>query len=119
MSIKPRPSAATIGITKDLMQKLADDVNAALYRTLAIAPQPHLPIAMCGGAPLVAMMGALLDTDPGPTPDPDCLLLAGLLLARAGIRGHDAIDQAYKDFEALKAAGRTSEVLAKERPGGS
>lgn len=112
MSVKQRLSAEARGITKDLMHKLAEDVSAAMYRTLAIAPQPHLPIAMSGAAPLLAMMGALIDTDPKKEPDPDCLLLAGLLLARAGgARNHDPIGEAYKDFEALKAAGRTRDTL--------
>lgn len=115
MAAPTRLSAEARGITKDLMHKLAEDVSAALYRVLAIAPQPHLPIAMSGAAPLIAMMGAILDTDKKPEPDPDCLLLAGLLLARAGgTKNHDPIGEAYKDFEALKAAGRTSELLAKE-----
>jgi hypothetical protein len=93
-------------ITKDLMAKVVDDVGSALRRVIAIAPDPHLPIAMAAGASVVAHVGILLDADPKPTPDPECIILAGLLIARTGLGGPDPIGAAYDDFEALKKAGR-------------
>lgn len=94
------------GVTVDLVRKVGDDVGAIIRRALSIAPDPHLPIAMSAGASAVAVMALLLDTDPKPTIDPDCMLLAGLLLGRSG--GKDAVGEAYKDFAALKAAGRAA-----------
>lgn len=97
-------------ITRDLMAKAADDIGAILRRTIAIAPEPHLPIAMSAGASVVGLLAALLDTEKKPTPDPDCVLLAGLLIARCGIGGGDPVGAAYEDFDALKKAGRSSQL---------
>lgn len=93
-------------VTRDLLRKCADDVGAALRRTIAIAPEPHLPIAMAAGASVVAFIGVLLDTENGPEPDSECILLAGLLIGRSGVGGLDPVGAAYDDFEILKAAGR-------------
>jgi hypothetical protein len=95
-------------IVQDLMTKIGDDVVAVLRRTLSIAPKPHLPIAMSAGASVIAFVACLLDTDPKPTPDPECVLLAGLLIARTGLGGADPIGEAFKDFDALKVAGRAA-----------
>lgn len=97
-------------ITRDLMTKVADDVSAVLHRVLAISPHPHMPIAVSAGASVVGLLAAMLDTDRSPTPDPDCVLLAGLLIARTGIGGKDPIGDAYADFQLLKEAGRTVAV---------
>jgi hypothetical protein len=99
-------------ITTDLMTKCADDVSRVLTRTMSIAPRPYLPIFMNAGAVCAGMMAAELhhlgggERNPGDVPDAECILLAGLLIARAGISGTDPIGDAYKDFAALKAAGR-------------
>ncbi|QUS40547.1 hypothetical protein RPMA_18185 [Tardiphaga alba] len=96
-------------IIKDLMTKIGDDVGATMRRTLAISPEPRLPVAMSGGASAIALIAAFLDTDPKPEPDPDCVLLAGLLLGRIG---PNQVEEAYKDFEILKAAGRTAALTS-------
>lgn len=90
-------------VTKDLIRKLSEDVGAAIRRTLAIAPEPHLPVAMAAGASAVAVITALLDPEHNPEPDRECQLLAGLLLGRIG---PNAVEDAFRDFEVLKAAGR-------------
>jgi hypothetical protein len=92
-------------VTKDLILKLSEDVGATIRRTLSIAPEPHLPVAMAAGASAVAAIAVLLNDDPKSEPDRDCLLLAGLLLAHIG---PDAVKNAYRDFEVLKAAGRSA-----------
>lgn len=92
-------------IIKDLMVKIGDDVGATMRRTLAISPEPRLPVALSGGASAIALIAAFLDTDTKPEPDPDCMLLAGLLLGRIG---PNQVEEAYRDFEILKAAGRTA-----------
>jgi hypothetical protein len=97
-------------ITRDLMRKASDDVLSALRRTLAIAPAPHLPIAASAAASAMGFVSALLEyaTDdgrvPGSAPDPDCVLLAGLLCARMAIGGEDPIGAAYADLKLLTAA---------------
>jgi hypothetical protein len=97
-------------ITRDLMKKVADDVVSAMHRTLAIAPSPHLPIAASAAAAAMGIVSALLEESspdgrvPGSTPDPDCVLLAGLLCARLGIGGADPIGEAYADLKLLTAA---------------
>ena len=101
------------GITKDLIRKVGDDVGAIIRRAISIAPAPHLPIAMAAGASAVAAVAILLNTDPRPEPDPDCLLLAGLLLGRT--TSPDAIGEACKDFEILKAAGRSALAQSEEK----
>lgn len=98
-------------IIKDLMAKCGDDVGAAMRRTLSISPAPLLPVALSGGASAIALIAALLDTNPKPEPDPDCVLLAGLLLGRIG---PNQVEEAYKDFEILKAAGRTAALTSQD-----
>jgi hypothetical protein len=105
-------------ITRDLVRKVGDDIGAVLRRTISIAPQPHMPIAVSAGASVVGLLAAMLDTDKKPDPDPDCVLLAGLLIARCGIGGSDPIGAAYSDFDALKKAGRTVALPSKERDHG-
>lgn len=99
-------AAVNTGVTKDLMSKVNEDVKAALNRVLNIAPEPHLPIALSAGASVLALVAILLDSDPKPTPDPECLLLAGILMARTGMGGDDPVGDAFSDFETLRAAGR-------------
>lgn len=99
---------------RDLMTKVGDDVGAAMRRTLAIAPQPHLPIAIAAGASVIALIAFLLDTERSPDPDPDCVLLAGPLIARTGIGGKDPIGEAYADFDLLKNAGRTVSLSSRD-----
>lgn len=95
-------------ITRDLMRKVSEDVSAALNRTLSIAPHPLLPIAASAGAVCVGVMAGFLEAmspegrAPGTAPDPDCVLLAGLLCARMGMGGDDPIAAAYADLATLK-----------------
>lgn len=98
-------------ITRDLMRKVSDDVIGALRRVMSIAPAPHLPIAVSAGGAAIGFVSAALqymtnDRQPGDPPDPECILLAGLLCARMGIGGDDPIGAAYADMKALTDAGR-------------
>lgn len=95
-------------IINDLMTKCTDDVVRALKRTLSIAPEPHLPIAVAAGAATIGMIAALLEhmggnRVPGAEPDRDCVLLAGLICARMGMDQKDGISQAYRDLAILKS----------------
>lgn len=113
--ISPEIIGAQREITRDLMRKVGDDVGAALRRMMEIAPEPLLPIAMSAGTTVIALMALLLDKNPERgSPDPKCLMLAGLLLAHGGISGPDAVKNAYRDLEVLMDADvtRTVEKLA-------
>jgi hypothetical protein len=105
---------STEQITKDLMHKLSDDVTGAVRRVLSIAPQPHLPIAMSAGAVCVGFIAATLEhmseegREAGSPPDPDCVLLAGLLCAHFGLGRDHPIGAAYADLRTLKAAAAPS-----------
>jgi hypothetical protein len=97
------------GITEDLMDKIADDVTFAMKRTLALAPNPLLPVAMNGGAVAIGIVAAVLAEaagkyEPKSKPDVDTVLLAALLCARVGTDVDDGIAQAYRDLEALRSA---------------
>jgi hypothetical protein len=98
-------------ITEDLMAKIEADVTATMLRTLAIAPDPLLPVAISGLAAALGLTAAALAKSRGNyvsgEPDPDCILLAALLGARMGI-SKGGVAEAYKDFEVLKAAGRAA-----------
>lgn len=104
-------SDANNQITEDLMRKIEDDVIAAMSRTLAITPAPVLPVAISGLAAALGVTAAALakanNSYVAGEPDPDCVLLAALLGARMGMSA-DGISEAYRDFDALKAAGRTA-----------
>lgn len=103
-------------IIGDLMTKAGEDVAASIRRTLAICPTPHLPVVLCAAAAAIGTVVAILDemagNDRSKGPDPENILLAGLLAARAGMKGfnglEDSISAAYLDFKTLKDAGRTS-----------
>jgi len=93
-------------VTSDLMRKVVDDVGAAIERTVTIAPLP-IPVVASGGSVAIGMMAALLeqladDHVPGSKPDPECIFLAALIIARMGTQHDDPIGQAYRDLEALK-----------------
>jgi hypothetical protein len=117
--------AASVGapdhITRDLMRKVADDVISAMRRTLAIAPAPILPVAVSAATAAMGIVSALLEQVsaegrvPGSEPDPDCVLLAGLLCARMGIGLGDSIGQAYADLRVLAAAPDLLEALRTAR----
>lgn len=110
-AISPEIMGAQREITRDLMRKVGDDVGAALRRMMEIAPDPLLPIAMSAGTSVVALMALLLDTKPEPSkPDPNCLMLAGLLLAHSGISGDRIVDNAYRDLDLLMSADINREV---------
>lgn len=98
-------------ILADIAEKCAEDVSAAIKRTLSIAPEPKLPVAIMAGAAALGWISALLAEragtyDPTQSPDPDTLLLAGLLAARLGMDGDSGIADAYEDLRILKEAGR-------------
>ncbi len=99
-------------IVGDLMSKAGEDVSRAISRVLAICPDPHLPVAIAAAAAALGAVTALLDeaagNDMAKGPSPENILLSGLLAARMGIAG-DGVGEAYKDFDALKAAGRIAE----------
>lgn len=100
------PDIEATGIVRDLMGKVSSDVEAALHRTLAISPQPHLAIVLGASAPLMAALAFILNTHPSPEPDPDCMMMGALLMARIARKDHDPVGAAYADFEALRVAGR-------------
>jgi hypothetical protein len=109
-------------IIGDLMTKAGEDVTASIRRTLAICPTPHLPIVLAAAAAAIGTVTAILDemagNDHSRGPDPENILLAGLLAARTGMKGfngpEDGVGAAYRDFETLKKAGRTA-ALSNER----
>lgn len=100
-------------ITRDLMRKVASDVAVPLRRMLRLAPESGLPIALAAGKIVIAHLCILLDANPSPEPDPDCILLAGLLLGRYGANDLDMVRGAYRDFEILKA-GRAGAAIPQE-----
>lgn len=87
--------------TKDLMTKIGADVSGAMMRTLSLTDEP-LPVAMSGGSAAVGVIAAVLNPN-GDAPDPDCIMLAALLIARTGSNHPDPVSQAYKDLEVLLA----------------
>lgn len=94
-------------VTSDLMDKVTDDVCRALRRTLAIAPQPHLPLATAAGASVIGVMAGLLEhmagtRVAGSAPDPDCVLLAGLLCAHMALDPRNGVANAYRDMKLLR-----------------
>lgn len=95
-------------IINDLMTKCADDVVRALKRTLSITPDPQLPVATAAGVACIGVIAGILEhmagnRVAGSAPDPECVLLAGLICARMGMDPRDGIAQAYRDLEVLKA----------------
>lgn len=97
-------------ITSDLMKKISNDITGYMVRTLSLAGErQQLPIGIAGGAACAGVIAAMLNKagggEGGKRPDPECILLAGLLLAHTGIGGDDPIGNAYRDLERLKAAG--------------
>jgi hypothetical protein len=96
-------------ITRDLMKKLADDVTSSMVRTLSLAGErQQLPIGIAAGASCIGIIAAMLNSAKGGAsgqePDPDCILLAALLVARTGIGGDDPIGDAYRDLGFLNEA---------------
>lgn len=96
-------------IVNDLMVKVADDVRRAIRRTLDIAPAPLLPIVVSAGATAIVAIAAVLEEMStegrvlGSEPDPECVMLAGLICARMAIDPSTGISLAYDDLEILKA----------------
>lgn len=105
-------------ITRDLMRKASDDVEGVLRRVLSIAPRPWMPIAASAGAACLGFLAAELEQaseagrKAGDAPDPECVLLAGLLCAHLGIGGDDPIGAAYADLKMLLAARATPNTEA-------
>jgi hypothetical protein len=118
----PTGRGLTSNIADDLKEKVVDDVGGALSLHLAAADSSaHMPIALAAGGVCVGLTAALLWEDAGAVqppaePDPESMLLAALLLARHGQGCADAMGEAQKDFEALKAARRLSASAAGNRP---
>jgi hypothetical protein len=99
-------------ITNDLMVKVADDVTRCVNRTLAIAPEPLLPIGISAIAATLGITALLLQRVAGAVdngPEPDCVMLAALLGARLAIDPESGTKAAYADLECLKSAGRISQ----------
>lgn len=95
-----------MAITNDLIVKVAEDVSAALKRTLAIAPEPaRLAIMMSAGMPILAGMAHVIDPKAKECKR-DTLMFCGLLLSRVG---KDSMDEAARDIATLIAAGRVAE----------
>lgn len=103
-------------IIGDLMKKTGEDVTRAILRTLAICPRPHLPLVLAAAAAAIGTVASILDemTDKklGNGPNPENVLLAGLLAARTAISPNDGVAAAYRDFEVLKSAGRLTALAS-------
>lgn len=103
-------------ITKDLMKKMGDDVSRTIMRRIAIAPEPHLPVAMAAAAAAIGILAAVLEKpsgkhDPQANPAPQGVLLAGLLAARCAITPNgDGIAAAYADLKTLIAHPSTDHL---------
>lgn len=99
-------------VTKDLMAKASDDMVHALARTVSLAGRDRMPVAMAGAAGALGCFAAELqatgtsDTDSLPKSDPDCILLAALILASTANRSSDPVSDGYKQFYALKGGGQ-------------
>ncbi len=92
-----------LGITADLMRKVSDDVSAAIGRVVELCPEGIVPITTAAIAAALGWGARALATRPGAEPQSDDVLLAALLGARMGTEYPDAIGQAYRDLETLKA----------------
>ena len=96
-----------MSVTSDLMRKVSDDVGKTIMRTLMLTPHTGA-ILLSATATAIAMFGAELHAMAGGPksagPQTDAMILAALLAARGSDR--DGVEDAYKDFEVLKAAGR-------------
>lgn len=94
-------------ITRDLMAKVASDITAAMIRTIdLVEAKGRLPVSISAGAACIGVIAAILNNgmgERGHAPDPDCVLLAALLVGRTSIGGDDPIGDAYRDLETLKA----------------
>jgi len=104
-------NARYVGITDDLMRKVVDDVRDVIFRTIDIAPKPHLPIVTAAGALALGFAAAELailngKREPGSDPEPEYLLLAALLIARIGMKCDDPHCSALNDLALLKKADR-------------
>lgn len=101
---------ANHAVTNDLIAKAVKDIGAVMRRLRSIAPDPFLPVAIGAGVNAIVPIAVELHHMSGEPykgePDPDCMMLAALLLARTGISDADAVAEAYRDLDALKAAGR-------------
>jgi hypothetical protein len=90
-------------IISDLMGKVSDDVSNALCRTLALCPEPKLPVAIAGGAAAIGTIAAVLNTAPKAGKiDPECVLLAALLCAWVALDPKNGVHYAYRDLETLR-----------------
>ena len=101
-----------INVTEDLMMKIGADVSDAMMRTLSLSlADEQLPIAISGGSAAVGVIAAVLNPN-GDAPDPDCIMLAALLIARTGSNHPDPVSQAYKDLEVLQALEFTPTIAS-------
>lgn len=96
-------------VTRDLMRKLSSDVSENMLRTISLVENRQvLPIVVAAGASCVGIISGVLHSmaegESQTVPDPECILLAALLVARTGIGGDDPIGDAYRDLETIKAA---------------
>jgi phage gpG-like protein len=98
-------------ITDDLMRKVGEDVENAIERTFAIAPQPWLPIAVQAAVTGLAAMVALLREDQvlAPMSERRLVMLAALIVGRCATdhgQLKNAITAAIADEIALLSTGR-------------
>ena len=96
-------------IVGDLMTKVSDDVTRCIVRTLAIAPEPQLPIGISAIAATLGATACILQRLAGgenKEPESENIMLAALLGARMSIEPDDAVSMAYEDLECLRTAGR-------------
>jgi hypothetical protein len=96
-------------IVDDLMKKVADDIERAIKRSLDIAPEPRLPIAVQAASTAVGELFEVLRGFEGsPLSDLQLVMLAALLAGRGATVGeyHAALVEAKEDLCALYSAGR-------------
>jgi hypothetical protein len=97
-------------IVLDLMRKVADDVEAVINRTLDIAPEGSMPIAVQAAAAAIARLATVIrcQDQAEPFPARQLIMLAALMAARGAIEEelYAAIDEAERDMRALHRAGR-------------
>lgn len=100
-----------IHVTRDLMDKVSRDVEAALSRTLAISGSNSLiPVAVAAGGSGVTAVASILAHG---EVQPEDWLLAALVIARACMNESDFHASAKLDLDALRRAGRISDVEVK------
>lgn len=92
-------------IISDLMAKVGDDITGAMMRTISISPEPHLPVAMAGGAAALGIVAGVLNemsSHPDSELNDETILLAALLCAHTVINPKTGVEQACRDLQILR-----------------